>query len=265
MKKCVICEEKAGLFSYKIKDGRICKECRKMLPANIYLKDANEYYLRDKYNKAKEKQKKFETTAYYGNLYLDNVHNMLCYSEKSKNNNPVMFGDVFYIHELRSIGLFIANARNVGGDIPKIVCDIKLHIETKDVKTDYVIAGGKKCIVEGNGERMNCTAPPEILMIQNIIGQMIDNVFFKTAHKLEEIKAMQDLIDKYSGDKDWAKGILFLDTDTEYSKEEIKVRFRQMAKIFHPDKNPGLSDEYMKKVNKAYSILEKEDDYFEGK
>lgn len=257
MQKCAVCEKEVKWFPYKIKDGCICKECKKMLPVNIYLKDANEFYLKDKYNRAKKCQKVFEATAYYGNLYIDNIHNMLCYSEKSKHGVPVMFGDTFYINELKSIGLFISNIKNTGGNIPKVVCDVKLHIETKDVKTDYVIARGKRCIIEDDGEKINCTVPPEVLMIQNIIGQMIDNLFVVTAKKLEDIKTMQELINRLDSNKEWAKGILFLDSDTEYSENEVKAQFRQMTKIFHPDINPNLSDEYMKKINKAYSMLQK--------
>ncbi len=44
------------------------------------------------------------------------------------------------------------------------------------------------------------------------------------------------------------------------SQEEIKKRYRELAKKLHPDKNKGeKTDETMAEINKAYEILSKKD------
>ena len=47
-----------------------------------------------------------------------------------------------------------------------------------------------------------------------------------------------------------------LGLDSNATQEEIKVRYRELAIKFHPDKEKSsLSDEMMKQINEAYSIL----------
>lgn len=36
---------------------------------------------------------------------------------------------------------------------------------------------------------------------------------------------------------------------------QLKSNYRTLSRLFHPDKNPGLSDTYMQNINKAYEIL----------
>ena len=48
-----------------------------------------------------------------------------------------------------------------------------------------------------------------------------------------------------------------LGIDKNASESEIKKAYRQMAKKYHPDNNPGdkSAEEKMKEVNEAYEVL----------
>ena len=47
-----------------------------------------------------------------------------------------------------------------------------------------------------------------------------------------------------------------LGVETTASFDEIKKRYRELSLIFHPDKiKTSLSEEMMKKINEAYSVL----------
>lgn len=56
------------------------------------------------------------------------------------------------------------------------------------------------------------------------------------------------------GDRAWAHGILHLSTGA--STTEIKQRYKKLSMVLHPDQNPGLSDDFIKNLNRARELLE---------
>lgn len=255
MKQCVVCH-KESKRAFRIYNGFICPECRKYIPEKVNVKSSNADYLKELCEKRREIADLFEPTAYIGSLYLDNVHCMICYSKHGWKGTPLSLGDVYKITELKEISLHLANVKNIGSRIPRIVCDIKLKIKTADIDTEYVVARGKKCRVQEieNGN-INFSEPADVAIIREMLRQMFDDVFAGLERKLEDILKYKELSDNLK-DTRWAKGILFLD-DEEYTAEEVKMQYRKLCKIFHPDLNPDLPDDYMQMLNKAYAILTK--------
>ena len=258
MKICSVCEKQLGLKAHKTCDGFICDDCLKYIPYRVKLREADEKYLKKLCAQGKERAADFETTAYLGDLYLDSVHGMFCYSPKGKNGTPLSLGDVYRITELKEIGLYATNIRNIGSSKPKVICDIKLTVATDSIRQDYKIAGNKNCLITKNGEgELTCTEPADVTMIRSMLNQMIDDLRTGMMKQLSDIMRMQEIAEnkpKYLKDKEWALGVLFL-ANRDYSEDEIKAQYRKLSRMFHPDVNPEISGEYMETLNKAYSIL----------
>lgn len=258
MKVCSLCEKQLGLMANKTADGFICDDCLKYISYRVKTKDADEKYLKKVYSEGKERAKGFEATAYLGNLYLDSVHGMFCYSAKGKNGTPASLGDVFKLTELKEIGLYITNVRNTGQNKPNVLCDVKLKVTTDKVNEVFTVISNKNCIVtpKGDGE-YTVSEPVEVSMIRSMLNQMIDDLHSGMMKQLGEILKMQELAankPKIRQDKEWALGVMFL-ANKDYSDEEIKAQYRKLSRVFHPDVNPNMSSEYMEMLNNAYAIL----------
>lgn len=260
MKRCSVCGEKAGLLSHKIYEGVICKECLKRIPDCISLKHTDEHFLRRMVNRSKEREKAFEPTSFYGGLYLDSVHSMLCYSKNGIGGYPLSFGDIYTVKELKELGLYITNVRDVGKSYVDIRCDVKLKVTTEDIHGEYLVIRNRQCPVFKNAEgKYDCHDPAELVMIQNMLTQMIEDVSYGYNRRIAKMRLLQEMAEqelkpKEQQDKEWARGVLFLE-NKDCSIEEIKRQYRELCRFYHPDIHPELSEEYMKKLNKAYAIL----------
>ena len=255
MKQCAICHKDSKKV-FRVRDGFICSECRKYIPEKINLKNTYSESLRKLYEKRKDIADTFDATAYIGNLYLDNVHCMLCYSKDGHKGTPLSLGDVYTVTELKEISLHLANVKNIGRRTPRIICDVKLKIKTADIDAEYIVARKKRCKVQEieNG-KINFSEPMDVAVIREMLRQMFEDTFMGLDRKLKDILKYKELAENLK-DTRWAKGILFL-ADREYTAEEVKAQYRKLCKIFHPDMNPDLPDDYMQMLNKAYAILTK--------
>lgn len=251
MKTCVVCKENAGSFSHKTYNGVICKNCEKYLPINISLKDCDSDYLIELIAQKKEKAKDFSCTASYGALYIDSVHSMLCISMKRSKDAPASLGDVFSIKEIKEMGLYCSDVKNIGGKIPKLVCNVKFRIVTDDAKAEYVVFQNEHCsFTKTKTGDIHWKEPEKLSMFRNMINQMIENITFGFKAKLEAMHRFKDA----GSSKQWAKGVLFL-PDKELNEAEIKSRYKSLMRMFHPDINPQASEEFAQLLNEAYKIL----------
>lgn len=257
MKKCVICNEKAGFFSKRITDGCICSKCIAYIPERVKLRYADTEYLTGIYNTNKEKQKKFNWTASYGSLFIDSTHGMFCISKKIKKDNPMEFGDIYFITDLLEIALYCTDVRNIGTKTNKIVCNVKMRAKTNESSNEYSIRQNERCSFThiGNGS-LECNEPEKFIMFRNMFNQMIDNVRFNLLNKLDDIQRMKKNINAFEDNREWAKGVLFLD-DKNYSLETIKRHRNILIRQFHPDISSDYGTEFAEKINKAYDILTK--------
>ena len=253
--KCAMCKKNAGIFASRLADGYICKECKRFLPYGLHFKSMESFYIRDMYEKNKEKAEHFDATSNLGDLYLDSIHNMFCISKKQINGNPTNFGNIFHILELTGIGLVCSNVRNTaltgGATRDNIICDIKFIVKTKEVSADYIIKQSVRCSFSYNGNKIEWNEPGEIEVFRKLLAQMLDNICGELTNKVEEMRSLKD---KLPDSEKWARGILYLPEKEPLTQEELKKSRNRLIKLFHPDN--GFDDSsYSELINRAYKIL----------
>lgn len=226
---------------------------------HIDLKASDTDYLLPLYQRNKELAKRLEATCQYGELFLDTVHGLFCFSKGNKNGEPVHYGDIFSVTELTEVGIYMDDIRNIGQNTNKIVCSIKMRVKTKEVFMEYLVASNEGCKFTQNGNKLDVTEPEKLTLFRNVFNQMIDDVLGRLLKKLEDIRKLKAYTDELENtpqacELNWARGVLFLEQG-ESSPEVVKKQYKELMRIFHPDLHPELGDAYAQKLNKAYEIL----------
>lgn len=256
MGMCVLCNEKAGMFSARTLDGRLCKKCKAYVPASVRLQEADKEYLASVVEKNKKHSEQFSSTASYGRLFIDSLHNMVCVSKASIKGEPLNFGEVYTLDELDNISIYCTNVRDVGtAHISRIVCDIGLSLAVDGIAHQYIIVRNERCkFTRVDSENLSVQEPEKLTMFRNIMLQMFEDALYGLAKHLAQIQATKkEIASQPKEGVEWAKGVLFLDKE-ENSIDAIKKRYREMMMIFHPDRS-DLANLYAQKLNKAYDIL----------
>ena len=101
---------------------------------------------------------------------------------------------------------------------------------------------------------LDITEPEKLTMFRSIFYQMIDDARYRVLKKLEDIQRLRGKITTAEQEKEWAKGVLFLD-NTDCTAEEVKKQQKKLMRMLHPDVHPELGEEYAQKINKAAEIL----------
>lgn len=259
MKECILCKGEAGLLAYKAYNGMICRKCRSYLPMHINLKASDTDYLLPLYQKNRELAKHFEASCQYGELFLDTIHGLFCFSKGNKNGEPTHYGDMFSVTELIEVGIYMDDIKNVGQNTNKVICNVKMRVKTKDVSMEYLVVSNEDCKFIISGNKLDVTEPEKLSLFRNIFNQMIDDVLGRLLKKLEDIRKLKAYTDELENtpqacEINWARGVLFLEKE-ECSSETVKKQYRELMRIFHPDLHPELGDTYAQKLNRAYEIL----------
>lgn len=258
MKTCVLCGEKAGLFSPKSYSGRLCKSCLSLIPSSVQLSSADTDFLKSVTERTRKRKRKFECTAFYGSLFIDSVHNMFCISKRSRKGEPLSFGDIYYISELTEIGLFCTNVKNIGSRVPKIVCDVKLRVKTEDAFAEYLIASNETCSFKNVKDGIEWDEPAKLSIFRSLFNQMIENEIYGIWERLEEARAAEVTMSRIPRREQWARGVFFFREDEKITDEALKKRRNTLTKLLHPDLNPSLStNDIMAQINEAYQSLQR--------
>lgn len=263
MKECILCKEAAGRFAHKAYNGMVCRKCRKYLPMSIYLKGSDTDFLMPLYLKNKRFAEQFTATSRYGELFLDSVHGLFCFSRKSQiDGEPSYYGDIFSVTELTEVGIYMDDVKNVGQNTNRITCNVLMLVKTKDIHMKYLVTSGETCkFTKVSGNKLDITEPERLTLFRNLFYQMIDDSLGQLLKKLEDIRRLKAYTDELENtpqacELNWARGVLFLEKE-ECSPDAVKQRYRELMRLFHPDLHPELDDAYAQKLNKAYEILKK--------
>ena len=226
---------------------------------HIDLKASDTDYLLPLYQKNKSLAENFTASCQYGELFLDTIHGLLCFSKGNKNGEPTHYGDIFSVTELTEIGIYMDDIKNVGQNTNKIICNVKMRVKTKSVFMEYLVAANESCKFTQNSSKLDVSEPEKLSLFRHIFNQMIDDVLGKLLKKLEDIRKLKAYTDELENtpqacELNWARGVLFLEKD-ECSPEGIKKQYKELMRMFHPDLHPELGDVYAQKLNKAYDIL----------
>lgn len=257
MGKCVLCGRKTGIFAKKTYEGRVCKECLSYIPRNVRLSSADTEYLKKLNDKNRKKGEVFNSTASYGTLFIDSVHNMLCVSRKRRGDEPTEFGDIYYVTELREIGLYCTDVRNIGTNSNRIICNVKIRIKTDEVCGELLVVSNESCPFHYAGNsQIEWSEPSKLSMFRSLFNQMIDNEVFGLLRKLESIQEMQAAISEAEKNEQWAKGVFFFRESEDVPQDVLKKRRNALVKVFHPDLGQELADnDITAQINEAYKAL----------
>lgn len=259
MGKCVLCGKKTGIFAKKVSDGNLCGECLAYMPKSLRLSSANTEYIKGIYNRNARKKKCFCSTASYGSLFIDSVHNMFCVSRKRSGNEPLEFGEIYYVSELREAGLYCTDARNIGTNSNRVVCNVKIKIKTDEVCREFLVASNERCTFRyvGNSQ-IEWNEPSKLSVFRSMFNQMIDNEVFGLWKKLESIQKMKAAISDAEKSEQWAKGVFFFRESEDVPQDALKKRRNALVKVFHPDLGQEFADnEITAQINEAYKMLTK--------
>lgn len=259
MKTCVLCGNKAGWFPKKSYSGCVCKDCLSLIPQGTQLSSADTDFLKTIIDKTTERKKRFKCTAFYGALFIDEVNNMFCISKRQQGGVPLRFGDIYYITELKEVGLYCTNVKNVSSRVPRIVCDVKIRVKTDDAFMEYLIVSGETCSFKRTEDGIEWYEPAKLSMFRNLFNQMIENEVFGAWRKLEAIRKMEAELSEIHRFERWARGVFFFREDDEVTNEAIKKRRNMLVKLFHPDVGfEFASEEIMAQINEAFQLLTKD-------
>ena len=242
MRQCILCNEKAGILSKKCRDGYVCKKCGTYLPKD--LKWESRERLMEMRKENQRKSEIFTVTNKYGDLYIDTVNSMYCVTRSNKSGKPTKFDEIHYINELKRVGLYCTNVRNVGTTTNDVRCDVKFMAVTNKADRVYDIKTNIRCNYKVNGKSLDWEEPADFQVFRSIFDNLIKQTY----------SSWNDMCNGlHSKNYDKAYGILFLDEDA--TKDDIKKRRNQLVKIFHPDNGKYGDIEIVRQINDAYEIL----------
>ncbi len=249
-------------MAVKIRDGYICRNCKRYIPYGTALNFADKDYLEKVYKEKYEKAKMFNTTSMLGDLYLDSGHRLFLVSARQKKGEPLDFGDIYHINELKGLGLTCCNLKNIGSqNRDNIICDIKLLLETHYSSHEYIVVKNKNCSFSYEGNNIKWNEPGEMQVVEHMLFQMAEDETFSIRKQLAEMnnakeQVNNEILSESQKSEQWARGILFISEEESLTKSLIKSKRNALLKIFHPD-NGYKDTKETELVYKAYETLEK--------
>ena len=254
--ECIICGDKTNMFDKSALSGKICRKCLSYIPEYISLKACETDYLKTIYARNKEKADRFECTSSYGTVYIDQIHNMICVSDKGTKDNPKNFSVIADVTEIEEIGLYLSDVKNIGKNSIQINANVKITLKTKEMHKEFIVAHNKTCPYKAQDGRISYEEPREVTMLRTMLNQMIENEGLAMIKKLKRLQELKKQTDKFDESKQWARGVLFLESNKETDDETLKTQRNKLVRIFHPDFNKESADnDITAQINEAYKIL----------
>ena len=255
MKSCLICNKKINFGGKRATDGFVCKECSRLIPSWVDISVSDKEHLTEAYNSTLEKKNRFRCTASYGKLEIDGVNNLLCI-RKNKHD----YTDIYYVSELKQVGLFCTNLRNTGQQSDHVTCNVKFRLAlTNGASKEITIATNETCPYEfvGNGQ-IECREPVSVTAFRALFNQMIDNEVASIEEKLSFIRKTKPLLSESEKTEEWARGVFLFDKNEPIDAGVLKQRRNSLIKLYHPDVgNPLFEDNNLvtEMIISAYNIL----------
>jgi hypothetical protein len=250
---CIICGESVGLSGTKLKNGKICKTCTSKLPS-LMLDGApylQEHTMRHAITYVGEKLEKFDATASYGQLHIDEIHGLFAISDGlTKTDKPKSGNNVFSIYDLTEIGLYCTSPRTDRGNV-LVDVEFKCVINSPRIAFKKIIKKGVHCKIKRvDSQHVEWEEPADMSMFRTLFNQMLTSA-------LERINTMLCGKTVHQCELEHAKAVMMVPDN--YTKEDLKKSRRLLMKVYHPDR--ARDDDVTREsqiINNAYDLLNAE-------
>lgn len=257
--KCIKCGKKVnGLESITLNDGTmICNDCFSQVPKcykeyalkNWSTKDFDDFneYIDYSNNKLLPR---FEATASYGDLYVDENNGTFFVSHGLISSKPVANQPIFEFKNLQSVdfrfepeelkeGIF---RTSVKGNVYFIYTLLNINIG-ESIEIMY----GESAKAEKNffGTKITYGLPERL--------KDFEMKFIATYIKFKPSDNLQSQVKDEVSD---ALNLFMFDSLDEVTHEKLKEQRNRLIKAFHPDENGNIDSKYAAKINDAFKILD---------
>lgn len=246
---CIICEKPAGIGSTRLQNGRVCKDCTSKLPSIMlrgrpYLQEYTLKYAMDYVSKNMEK---FQATASYGKLHIDEIHGLFAVSDAlNKENKPKSGNNIFSVYDLGDVGLCCNSPRFSRGNV---FADIEFtcSIENPRVLFKVVIKRNAKCVSKRSGfNDIDWNEPSDLSMFRTLFNNMLSGAFERIANLLCGKTIYEFELEK-------ARALFMLDEN--YTNDNLKKARRLLMKAYHPDVAGEDVTREAQIINDSYNLL----------
>ena len=255
---CLVCGEPvAAMTGTKLQNGRICKKCTAQLPTLLikgtpYLQ---EYALRNAMNATTRNMERFNATASFGELHIDEMHGLFCIAQAlDSSGKPKTGSNVFSMYDLTDIGLFCKSPRVVNNGVVVDV-EFRCQLESLRLPISVIVKKNCKCSTKRvDAKNVEWEEPNDMAMFRTLFNRMLSGVCEKVCEVLcgKTVHAFE--LEK-------ARAIFMLPKD--YNLEDLKKARRLMMKVYHPDKAEDDVTREAQIINESYDLLRAELEYIE--
>lgn len=235
MGKCSICSNEV-MFGKKISGGTICNDCYEKIP-KVFRSMLLMYTVQDlnMIMEIKKDKNKFQPTASYGGLQIDELHGLFGVDYKGEIT-------IFNCLDLDEIGLYCTKPSADRNN--SVHCDVefacKFRSSTLSIRTtlkSHVNCRSHK----KDGTHLEWDEPGDLSLFRNMFMQMYDSARNKYNRSVNN-----NLISKQDIDRLKAEALFLI--DGQYSDRELDEKRNLLLSVFKDEKERN-------KINYAYSIL----------
>ena len=242
--ECMLCNKSIGLTRRRISNGYICGSCSRQYPDFIKVKMTEYTDLRLGLIKSyfeENSKRKFEQTAAYGSLSIDEINGVF----KVKENSGSYIFDAI---DMTEGNILCTNPKVNSSNIVYADVEFYYKMESPHIELRVTINKNRRCQSKKvSGNSLEWQEPADLTMFRNMFNQMLEN-----ARKKYDETCRNTLICKADIDYFKAKSLFMVEDD--YDEEEIKIIRKKMMKIYHPD-NGETDTKKSETINRYYDIL----------
>lgn len=242
--ECMLCNKSIGLTRRRISNGYICGSCSRQYPDFIKVKMTEYTDLRLGLIKSyfeENSKRKFEQTAAYGSLSIDEINGVF----KVKENSGSYIFDAI---DMTEGNILCTNPKVNSSNIVYADVEFYYKMESPHIELRVTINKNRRCQSKKvSGNSLEWQEPADLTMFRNMFNQMLEN-----ARKKYDETCRNTLICKADIDYFEAKSLFMVEDD--YDEEEIKIIRKKMMKIYHPD-NGETDTKKSETINRYYDIL----------
>lgn len=241
--ECSYCGGSVGSLSKtELLDGVLCSKCKKKLPKILQLQSKQLSVKETKkfIDSARKNAEIFEETSHFGNLYIDEIHNLLALS---KSKNPTADNNIFNLFDLESIQTYCKNIKVDYSN--KVYCSIEANLQftspnLSEVK--YTLKDRQKCPTTRKGEYLDWELPGELSVFISIVNQALKNAVQKYNDEIENQFIKPKNFELF-------KAMCAFLLPNDYTRENLDRKYNKLLQICETSEEEQLINSYYQILN----------------